>query len=151
MFLSHPIPLLICTWFLKNQVGEIKFDELDFQSVKTNFEIDICRLHRQQKLSSKQTKNPVHRTLFFKVQINREFGIYDFGNMLDLILKYSTIEVSALGIITRLLNVDFVRHHNTYAIESICPAPSTLLSRQGFLLKQDHQSNILESPLSRLL
>ena len=24
------LPLLICTWFLKNQLGKIKFDELDF-------------------------------------------------------------------------------------------------------------------------
>jgi hypothetical protein len=25
-----PFPLLICTWFLKNQFGKIKFDKLDF-------------------------------------------------------------------------------------------------------------------------
>ena len=29
-FPQAKVPLLICTFFLKNQVGKIKFDELDF-------------------------------------------------------------------------------------------------------------------------
>ena len=34
-------PLLICTWIMKNQVGKIKYDKLDFWSAKINFEIDF--------------------------------------------------------------------------------------------------------------
>ena len=30
IFVLLSYPLLICTWFLKNQFGKIKFDELDF-------------------------------------------------------------------------------------------------------------------------
>ena len=41
------IPLLICTWILKSQVGRIRFDKLDFYPAMINFEIDFCRLHRQ--------------------------------------------------------------------------------------------------------
>ena len=70
------IPLLICTWFLKNQVGTIKFEELDFQHAK------ISKLIFAGNTGS---KNPVRNRLklqfieldfsklFFKnqVQINR--------------------------------------------------------------------------------
>ena len=35
------IPLLICTWFLKNQFGKIKFGKLDFQPI-SNWIFTAC-------------------------------------------------------------------------------------------------------------
>ena len=46
-----PNALSICTWFLKNQIGKIKFGELDFYCLcslqKINVKIDFCRLKIQ--------------------------------------------------------------------------------------------------------
>ena len=60
------IPLLICTWFLKNQFGIIKFD------VQVYFKLDFYCLFRLQKSSSSKL---IFTTWFFKnkVQINRGY------------------------------------------------------------------------------
>ena len=60
------IPLLICTWFLKNQFGIIKLD------VQVYFKLDFYCLFRLQKSSSSKL---IFTTWFFKnkVQINRGY------------------------------------------------------------------------------
>ena len=58
---------MICTWILKNRVWKIQFDELDFLSISNDFYC-LCSL---QKSGLKQTKNPVCRTWFFKLDFSK--------------------------------------------------------------------------------
>ena len=39
--LCNTFPLLICTWFLKNQFGKIKFDKLLFSLFRTGFLLPV--------------------------------------------------------------------------------------------------------------
>ena len=61
----HTFPLLICTWFLKNQFGKIKLDELDFLSI-SNILLPAFKI----KIRNRQ-KNQVHPTWFFKLDFLR--------------------------------------------------------------------------------
>ena len=54
------LPLLICTWFLKNQFWKIKFDKLDYYC--------LCDLQKSISNLILQAKNPVRRTGFFQLE-----------------------------------------------------------------------------------
>ena len=67
---EHTYPLLICTWFLKNQFWKIKFDKLDFQSI-SNWIFTACVACKNQFQNwFLQVKNPVGRTWFFKLDFS---------------------------------------------------------------------------------
>ena len=60
-------PLLICTWFLKNQSGKIKFVKMDFQSI-LNLILTACVSCKNQfRNQFLQAKNPVHRNWFLQL------------------------------------------------------------------------------------
>ena len=54
-----PNPLLICTWIMKNQVGKIKFDELDFLSISNRIFTACVACKSQFWNWFLQVKNPV--------------------------------------------------------------------------------------------
>ena len=60
-------PLLICTWFLKNQLGKIKLDKLDFLSISNLIFTACVDCKNQFRNWFLQAKNPVRRNWFFKV------------------------------------------------------------------------------------
>ena len=60
-------PLLICTWFLKNQSGKIKFVKMDFQSILNLIFTACVSCKNQFRNQFLQAKNPVHRNWFLQL------------------------------------------------------------------------------------
>ena len=65
------IPLLICTWFLKNQFGKIKLDKLDFYSISNWIFTVFVACKIQFWACFLQTIIPVCRTWFFQLDFSK--------------------------------------------------------------------------------
>ena len=84
---SDSIPLLIYTWFLKNQFGKIKFDELD---LLVYFELDFyCQCSLQKSIlklifeSQKSSlSNLIFTTWFFQKSSKDQQGVWQNENQL---------------------------------------------------------------------
>ena len=66
-----PYPLLICTWFLENQFGKIKFGELDFWSISNWISTACIACKNQFRNWFLQVKNPVCRNLIFQLDFSK--------------------------------------------------------------------------------
>jgi hypothetical protein len=69
--LKSPNSLLICTWFLKNQFGKIKYDKLDFKSILNLIFTACVACKNQFQNLFLQAKNPVFRTWFFQLDFSK--------------------------------------------------------------------------------
>ena len=66
----YSYPLLICTWFLKNQFWKIQFDKLDFKSI-SNWIFTACAACKNPFQNwFLQAKNPVCRTWFLQLDFS---------------------------------------------------------------------------------
>ena len=81
-------PLLICTWFLKNQVEKFKFDELDFLVCKNHFRNWFLQAKQAVKFQFKINQKSSLLNLIFpnwsfrnQVQINRGIGNYQIPHV----------------------------------------------------------------------
>ena len=72
------LPLLISTWFLKNQFGKNKFNKLDFYAFSNLIFTASVAFKNQFWNWFLKAKNPVRRNWFFKnqVQINRGLRMF---------------------------------------------------------------------------
>jgi hypothetical protein len=70
-FLVHIDPLLICTWFLKNQFGKIKFHKLDFQSISNLIFTACVACKNQFRNWFLHAENPVCRTWFLQLDFSK--------------------------------------------------------------------------------